>query len=195
MGVATDARDRAAEAKKAYEGLTHEEIFNRLTNNGTWEGLYEENGHVYINASYIKSGEFLADLIKAGKIKSSNYEEDEAGNVTQGMIIDVDNGIIDSLKFKVNDLGEVIALGGKIGGWNLGLITISVDPTTIIDDYALYSEEMTEKRTDSEGYERNYTYRVFLTAKGVYVNGRYDTSSESAVPYYANKSWLEICGG
>lgn len=190
MGVATDARDRAAEAKKAYEGLTHEEIFNRLTNNGTWEGLYEENGHVYINASYIKSGEFLADLIKAGKIKSSNYEEDEAGNVTQGMIIDVDNGIIDSLKFKVNGLGEVIALDGKIGGWNLGLTTISENPATTIADYALYSEEMTESRSG-----RMYTYCVYLTAKGVYVNGLYDTSNESGVPYYANKSWLEICGG
>ena len=200
MGVATDARDRAEEAKKAYAGLTHEEIFNRLTNRGAWEGMYEEDGNVYINASYIKSGEFdasliktgelNASLIKTGEIKSSNYAEDEAGNTTQGMVIDVDNGIIDSSKFKVNGLGEVIALGGKIGGWNLGLTTITVNPTTTIYDYALYSDEMTESRSG-----RMYTYRVFLTALGVYVNGRYDTSGESGVPYYANKSWLEICGG
>jgi hypothetical protein len=197
MGVATDARDRATEAKKAFEGLTQEEIFNRLTNHGTWEGMYEEDGNVYINASYIKSGSLSADLIKAGKIKSINYAEDAEGNLTRGMMIDVENGIIDSLKFSVNGLGEVIALGGRIGGWNLGLATINVNPTTVISDYALYSDELTEQRIDvnNGGYTRNYTYRVFLTAKGVYVDGRYDTANENGVPYYANKTWLEICGG
>lgn len=197
MGVATDARNRAFEAQKAYEGLTQEEIFNRLTNHGTWEGMYEEDGNVYINASYIKSGSLSADLIKAGKIKSINYAEDAEGNLTRGMMIDVENGIIDSLKFSVNGLGEVIALGGRIGGWNLGLATINVNPTTVISDYALYSDELTEQRIDvnNGGYTRNYTYRVFLTAKGVYVDGRYDTANENGVPYYANKTWLEICGG
>lgn len=36
--------------------LNQQEIFNRLTNNGTVEGIYLENGHLYINASYIATG-------------------------------------------------------------------------------------------------------------------------------------------
>lgn len=95
MGVATDARSSAAdakksadEAKKAAENvdakLTAEELFNLLTNGGTMQGIYRgDDGEIYINASYIKSGEFLADLIKAGVIKSKD------GNVW----IDLDKGV------------------------------------------------------------------------------------------------------
>lgn len=51
--------------------LNQEGIFKRLTNNGEWQGLYTgEDGNIYINATYIRSGEFLADLIKAGVIRS-----------------------------------------------------------------------------------------------------------------------------
>lgn len=38
------------------ESLTQYEIIKRLTNNFDDEGLYISNGHVYVNASYIKSG-------------------------------------------------------------------------------------------------------------------------------------------
>lgn len=48
------------------ELLDREEIFSRLTNNGKIQGIYEENGNYYINASYIKTGSLSADLIKAG---------------------------------------------------------------------------------------------------------------------------------
>jgi len=38
------------------EALTQENIFNRLTNNGKTQGIYIENGDLYVNATYIKSG-------------------------------------------------------------------------------------------------------------------------------------------
>lgn len=64
MNLATDARkaaeeaDRLAqEAKKAMEGLDQEEVFRILTNDGENKGIYrDENGEIYINASYIVSG-------------------------------------------------------------------------------------------------------------------------------------------
>lgn len=118
MGVATDARNIAIEAKTSYEGLNQEEIFNRLTNNGEWEGLYEAEGKVYINASYIKSGSLDVGLLKTGKIKSGNYTESADGTaVLLGMSIDLDNGIINSPKFKLNASGEITATGGDIGGF------------------------------------------------------------------------------
>lgn len=36
--------------------LNQEEIFNRLTNNGQTQGIYLNNGKLYINATYIKGG-------------------------------------------------------------------------------------------------------------------------------------------
>ena len=65
--TAEDAQTAAEDAKKTAENvdknLDHEEIFNRLTKNGTLQGLYEENGQVYFNASYIKSGKIRSDVI------------------------------------------------------------------------------------------------------------------------------------
>lgn len=77
FGIAGEAKRTAEEAKesssKPAEKLTHEEVFNLLTKNGVLQGLYRgEDGELYINASYIMTGEFLADLIKTGTICSKD---------------------------------------------------------------------------------------------------------------------------
>lgn len=77
------------ETLKAVNGLdkklNHEEIFNRLTNYGTVQGIYRsENDDIYINASYIKSGTLSADRIDADnlKVKAANI----TGELTIGQL-------------------------------------------------------------------------------------------------------------
>lgn len=117
MGLANDAQDAADRANDAAqkaeaavgnldEALTQEEIFNRLTKDGTMKGLYMENGELYINASYIMTGEFRADLIKAGIIKPTS-------GLTE---FDLDNG---SLILKSNENFAYV----KIGNGNFDLCT------------------------------------------------------------------------
>ena len=56
-GIATDAQKEAQEAKKIVEGLNREKIFELLTEDGKWQGIFQDDdGNVYLNASYIKSG-------------------------------------------------------------------------------------------------------------------------------------------
>lgn len=50
--------------------MNHEDIFNALTDNGKMEGIYtqkdnEGNTHFYFNASYIKTGTLVGELIDA----------------------------------------------------------------------------------------------------------------------------------
>ncbi len=52
--------------------LTQAEIFNRLTNNGQTQGVYLQNGKVYINGEYIKAGEIDGSLIKAGTVETDS---------------------------------------------------------------------------------------------------------------------------
>lgn len=63
----TDATSKDA-AKAAVDAQTQQQIFNKLTNNGATQGIYLQNGKVYINASYIKSGSIDANIITAGKL-------------------------------------------------------------------------------------------------------------------------------
>ena len=74
FGLVEEAKRTAEEAQKtATEGMTPDAIFNALTNNGQNQGLYRgEDGELYINASYIKTGELIADLIKSGVLQSGD---------------------------------------------------------------------------------------------------------------------------
>lgn len=64
MGYAADAQkaaetaqEAANKANQALDGLDQDAIFNLLTNNGTSKGVYrDEDGEIYINASYLRSG-------------------------------------------------------------------------------------------------------------------------------------------
>nr|DAG11390.1 MAG TPA: hypothetical protein [Caudoviricetes sp.] len=68
--------------------VNFERVFNALTDNGKQEGIYMQNGHLYMNASYIKSGQISADLINLKNINVTNssgtstFAIDNYGNVT-----------------------------------------------------------------------------------------------------------------
>lgn len=73
--IAGDSSSAAlAEAKKAAqayvdaldESLGQKSVFDRLTNYGKIQGLFMQNGNLYANASYVKSGVLDANLVKAG---------------------------------------------------------------------------------------------------------------------------------
>lgn len=113
-------------------------------------------------------------------IETDNFTLTEDGTIT------ATNGTFEG---KVTS-NEVDVKGGTFGGWTLGLADVTDDSGNVERAYALYSAEMYEERDG-----RPFTYRVFLTAKGVYVDGRYNTSGESGASYHKCKTWLEICGG
>lgn len=77
-----DSATAGSIAQGKVNAQTQTDIFNKLTDNGTLPGLFMQNGQLYVNASYIKTGELLADLIKTGIMKSNS-------GLTE---FDVDNG-------------------------------------------------------------------------------------------------------
>lgn len=63
-------------------------VFNRLTNNGVLKGIFIQNGQLYINASYIRSGTLDADLIQAGSITAAKIAANAitAAKISSGAI-------------------------------------------------------------------------------------------------------------
>ena len=58
----------------AIKAQTQDDIFNKLTNNGTVKGIILQDGKLYINADYITSGILNATLLRAGIIKSAKND-------------------------------------------------------------------------------------------------------------------------
>lgn len=58
MGIAEKAKESAETANSKFDNMTQEQIFNLLTTDGENQGLYRDDaGNVYINASYINTGQ------------------------------------------------------------------------------------------------------------------------------------------
>lgn len=68
-----DAEDYTDDQVNALDSsLNQQDVFNRLTNNGQTQGIYLQNGKVYINASFIQSGTISANYISGGTIDADD---------------------------------------------------------------------------------------------------------------------------
>ncbi len=125
MGLADSAKTAAASASEAVraldESLTSQEVFNRLTNNGAVQGVYRgEDGNLYVNASFVKSGTLDSAVINGGTL-----------NITKGATIagwDIDSNSIykganwGTSTFMCTGSTYAYSIGGseKISGWVFG---------------------------------------------------------------------------
>lgn len=105
------------------EALDQEEVFDRLTDGGAAQGIYLQDGKLYVNGTYIQAGTILATLIKGGTLTLGG--EDNANGVLE--ILDVngnavglwDNGGVTlskgSLRFPVggDSSGDYVAVNGN----------------------------------------------------------------------------------
>lgn len=88
-------------AKSAVDGQTQTDIFNKLTKNGTAQGIYmDENGNIYVNGQFIKALSIAANALAAGSITT---EKLDAKAVTAEKM----------------SLNELAAIGATIGGFTI----------------------------------------------------------------------------
>lgn len=150
---AVDALDNA---------LTTEEIFNRLTNNGAFQGLFMKDGQVYINASYILTGA-LTIL-------------DSDGNLL--LSADKDNKTVTIGKFAVNGYG--LSCGDASAGTLVGYSGIEnyatydgVKHSTEISEGVIKTSRITIKDANGNYYapmkqSGDYDIRMRYTGDGVF---------------------------
>lgn len=90
--------------EKVDSGFTQQEIWNRLTNYGNSQGVYLENGKLYVNASMIQTGSLNANIITTGLLHDAN----------NNCKINLDTGEID-LKVKTLQVQVLDEKTGKTG--------------------------------------------------------------------------------
>lgn len=80
-GGTTNALDMQGVAiVRDIDNLTQEEVFNILTNNGASQGIYMQDGNLYINGTYIKGGIISGQTIEGGSIEIT-YQDDDGNPV------------------------------------------------------------------------------------------------------------------
>jgi hypothetical protein len=85
LGLAQNAAGEAA--KLAVESQTQQDVFNRLTDNGRLKGIYMEDGELYINATYLKSG-----IIDAAVVQVVNLIAEKLKSVSDSSQLEIDGG-------------------------------------------------------------------------------------------------------
>ena len=128
-GIVDGALDGAVDGvtDKVTERLDQQTIFNKLTNNGTAQGFFIQNGQIFINAEYLAADTFNANLIKTGILqsKSGNFKLDLdtgeftiVGIATQSDLDAIKQGGVDKIvtpvmKYSMSDDGLHIKKPGE----------------------------------------------------------------------------------
>ena len=182
-GLVEEAQRAAEEAKSSIGELDQETIFNLLTNFGQNKGVYrDENGELYVNASYIKSGELTGANLKVdaatihGKLIATQVDikdlEVNAAKVTGKLTsaeIDankITGGTLDFAKVTAKNLEVDYA---DIGGLKVGVVEIIED--TVNADYVhalgIYATEL--ECSGDNSYETIYIADGMISFKGGYL--------------------------
>lgn len=81
------------------DGLSQQDIVDKLTANGAAEGIYLKDGQLYINANYIISGVLNASLITAGTLQSKDGKT---------FVLDLDKGTL-----QIEGSGKITSADGN----------------------------------------------------------------------------------
>lgn len=144
-----DASDYADGILSDYdEQLTQKEIFNRLTSNGATQGIFLNNGKVYINATYMSAG-IIADAkgrnswnLKTGEL-TTNYMS--ANNITAKGTFRCG---YDSYYTLLNNMGQMSGYrknSGASSASQVGYIDFSSSMKDLSDNKVLYGLQMQAK--------------------------------------------------
>lgn len=148
------------------EAPTQEDLFNTLTNYGTTQGIYLQNGLLYINADYIAGGT-LADV-----------NRNTVFNLTSGAL-DISSGSINlgNGNFAVTSSGVLTAKSGTVGGFEITANRLTGTGSTNLSQVFLSAVQTSPalsvrvRPTTSSSWEAaariDYSGNVYLRPRGV----------------------------
>ena len=92
-------------AQTAVNNQTQADIFNKLTDGGKLQGLYIQDGKLYINAEFVKIINLIANNITSGQLNSKDGQT----------YFDLDSG---EIKTTGKNIGSLLISGGSLFGYD-----------------------------------------------------------------------------
>ena len=155
------------------DALTHEEIFNLLTNDGAWQGIYKaSDGKMYISFTYARGGELSvggnASTYGNGKITVYNYFDED--------IVKIDtNGIVVNNYLQGTNSSPYSYICLKPGVFNDGMY-ISKNEDGSGKNTLLTPSGVTIKDNSDKADGFQFKGGLQMTADGVYLGGQIGTT-------------------
>ena len=165
------------------DNLTHEQIFNLLTNNGAMKGIYQSGGQLYINGTYIRSLMITADMIQGKELAS-------LGATLGGFIVEskrIRNTSSDEKKamyigsYDWNNSDCVVIQNNVDGAWK-NLLMLKYDGSLESRNY----KQNERAKLNSGGLEFTGFGRMLFTSDGLSSGNRCKISVNA--PHYADLS-------
>lgn len=173
------------------DALTHEEIFNLLTNDGAWQGIYRgTDGKLYINFTYARGG-----ALSLGGLNNANGELKmyDASNTLVGQWnkdgINILKGTIKGTKIILSDYDEIVdseeflkitnhGIKIKPSKWpNSGRSLISLIPD-------IFGGMLVSENEDGSGNATCFSYQVIAAVKeGNNTTGSFSPSLTDNIAY------------
>lgn len=173
------------------DALTHEEIFNLLTNDGAWQGIYRgSDGKLYINFTYARGG-----ALSLGGLNNANGELKmyDASNTLVGQWnkdgINILKGTIKGTKIILSDYDEIVdseeflkitnhGIKIKPSKWpNSGRSLISLMPD-------IFGGMLVSENEDGSGNATCFSYQVIAAVKeGNNTTGSFSPSLTDNIAY------------
>lgn len=160
-------------AKVISDEMTQQEIFNRLTNNGEVQGLYLQDGKIYINAEYIKAGVLSGISINNG---SGTFTVDASGNVVANSLSS------NSASISGGSIGGINISGSSISSAN-GKFSVSSAGAVVANSFSSSSATITGGTINMSGAAAS-TEGIKLYLSGT--PSRYTTLTPEALRAYGN---------
>ena len=186
-------------AQNAVNAQTQDDIFNKLTNNGTVKGIVLQNGKLYINADYITSGILNATLLRAGIIKSAkndgNYWNLDTGEFRLQAI---DNMLVGGTNLVDGTMKDVyVSAGGNTEEYMVLYTALEQDKPYVLSFEATSSntDQITVRALNNNSrIYKDYTVDINKGRSYVFINAE-DQATDLYLycGLYGQTAWKTVC--
>lgn len=193
-----DISDVNGAINKYDTSLGQTEVFNKLTNGGQNQGIYLQNGMLYINANYILAGTLAGKYINAKGISVKNiynqttFSIDDSGNVNiNASTFSLSGNAVATESYVSNKTAQALSEAKIYADQKTGNLLKGADLSTeSLNQYWNTSGSIMQGQSDPDGGTK--AVRLYGTSGDCFISARYSNNNPvKAKGQYEIRVWLK----
>lgn len=193
-----DISDVNGAINKYDTSLDQTEVFNKLTNGGQNQGIYLQNGMLYINANYILAGTLAGKYINAKGISVKNiynqttFSIDDSGNVNiNASTFSLSGNAVATESYVSNKTAQALSEAKIYADQKTGNLLKGADLSTeSLNQYWNTSGTIMQGQSDPDGGTK--AVRLYGTSGDCFISARYSNNNPvKAKGQYEIRVWLK----